>query len=374
MKTIHFVGGDRKARQFVQAINQRGGKAQALKAYPFTAWLTLMRPDKVEPGDVVVVRYLNDNPSLFLSLLKPIGDLLTLAVVRIRKVRLLWLCHNVDRETETYWPLVSRLRRRVWERYCDAIIVTDPSLMDAANAVFYKARSKITPITLGALPKDRRFSRPDDERRARRFLRSPDAGEGSGRGSIRVLCAGISGEKYIHFELLPLLDRFLKAAGWSPRVLVVTRFQRNGSWSRGKDYSDFVDWCDKTDSVLLLKDYIDIDEKEWSDDIDLVWRTMSDWSFAFTLINACVAKIPLLSYQSGAVGTIVDRERIGATVSWDFSDLEEKVDAALGIPSKNFEDFLAKRSWDNAARVFMSYAGVADNEKLNRSAAESESS
>ncbi|SEO98088.1 hypothetical protein [Aquisalimonas asiatica] len=356
MSTFHFIGGDRKARELVRAIRQRGGQAAELKLYPFTAWFHFMRPGGASGGDVAVIRYLNDHPSLVVSLLKPVGDILTVTVFKLRRVRVFWLCHNLDRETEKYWPLVSRFRRRIWERVSERILVTDPLLMDAANTVFYRVRHKVAPITLGLLPKDKRFNRKEAEREAREFLRSGGVTEDGRRRTLNILCAGVSGKKYLHFDLLPQLERGLREAGWEPRILVVTRFQKGGVWSRGKDYSGFIEWCDRAESVLLLRDYIDIDEQEWADDIDLVWRSMSDWSFAFTLLNASAAGIPILSYQSGAMGLIVEKAGLGASISWDFCDLDEKVKAALAVPETNFQVFLEKRSWDNAARVLMSFS------------------
>ncbi|WP_038052666.1 glycosyltransferase [Thioalkalivibrio sp. ALJ1] len=346
MTRIVFVGDDPKARQFVEALRQHGRDAEAWGAYPFTAWKHLLARRVVSRGDVIVIRYLNDNPSWFVSIGKPFGDVLTLLVARVRGIRVYWLCHNLDRETESYWPLISSLRRWLYARQAEAIAITDPALMAAAPAVFGRHRHKVFPMSMGLLPKRRRFNKPELEDQVRNFFsRDPAC-----KHQLNILCAGVSGPKYLHFDLLPVLEERLRQLGWSPRIAVVTRFLRKGEWSRGKNYRSFINWCEKTPSVLLVKRYIDLDESEWADDVDLIWRAMGDWSFAFTLLNAARARIPVLAFDSGGVGAIVRQEEIGATVAWDFSNLGEAVQTALSTPSENYEKFLGQRSWSKAAQ------------------------
>jgi len=356
MTAIVFIGGDPKARHLVAAIRTLGGESRALPRYPFTVWASLLRRSPVRRGDVLVARFLNDHPSLLLSVCKPLGDALTLAVCWLRGIRVFWLCHNVDRETESYWPVTSGLRRRMWSRCAERIVIDDPTLMAAANVIFRRYRDKLFPITLGPLDYGPRHDRPDLAQRARTFFTREQRRDGGKDCRLNILCAGVSGEKYLHFDLLPRLERELRALRWEPRIVVVTRFQKDGGWSRGKHYGAFIEWCERTPSVLLLRDYIDLDEREWTDDVDLIWRTMSDWSFAFTLFNAARARIPVLSYECGHSGQVVEHEGIGATVAWDFSNLDEAVRQARATPDERFERFLARRSWQNGARILLGAA------------------
>lgn len=355
---IVFIGADAKARQLTAAIRSQDGNAEAVQAYPFTAWLQLLKRGSAKRGDVIVIRFLNDHPSLLASLIKPFGDAVTIMICVLRGVRIFWLCHNVNRETESYWPLISWFRRWLWARRAERIVIDDPSLMAAAQAVFLDHRSKLWNITLGPPDEWPRYNRPDLVERARTFMARPDPSDPDRERRLHILVAGISGSKYLHFELLPKLEPRLRELGWDPRILVITRFQRPGGWSRGKRYGGFIDWCERTPTVLLLRDYIDIDEREWVTDVDLIWRAMADWSFPFTLFNAARARIPVLSYQSGHTGALVEREGIGAMVDWSFGNLGEAVNTALATPSGNFEAFLAERTWDIGARRLM--AAVAD--------------
>lgn len=356
MTRVIFIGADAKARHLGQKLSELGGESDVWRSYPFTAWMKLWRPSGARKGDVIVVRFLNDNPSLLLTLLKPVGDCVTLAICAVRGVRVFWLCHNIDKETECYWPFVSQLRRWLWSRRAEKIVIDDPSLMDAAYAEFTKFYDKLFPITLSPLESGPVYNRPDLEKQGREFLFRDAGGGKDPRKQLNILCAGTTGLKYYHFQLLPVLERKLREHGWNPRILVVTRFQKNGSWSRGKDYGSFIDWCERTPGVLLLREYIDLDERDWRDDVDLIWRSMADWSFPITFYNACRAEIPVLSYQAGSVGVIVERERIGATINWDFSNVGTAVETALSIPQESFKAFLGRRSWENGARELLRHS------------------
>jgi len=344
---IFFVGSDAKATKLVRALEESGVQAEALASLPFLAWRKFVRGCG-RRGDVVVVRYLNDNASFLVTVAKPFGDLLSILVLRLRGLRVFWICHNVDRETESFWPLVSNIRRWLWSSAAERILVTDVSLMPAAQVLLRKARDKLVPMSVGLLSKRRRFEKPELENQARTFLRAEDGKPGR---PLRILCAGVSGPKYLHFDLLPQLEAVLRETGWAPRIVVITRFQKGGTWSRGKHYDDFIAWCERTPTVMLIRRFIDIDEREWAPDVDLIWRAMGDYSFLFTLLNACRAHIPILSYQSGLVGDLVEREGIGASIAWDFSNVDDAVRRALNVDMRDLDAFLARRSWDRGAQI-----------------------
>lgn len=149
-------------------------------------------------------------------------------LARARGVRVVWLCHNVNRETEAYWPGITARRRRIWKGAAELILVPDPALMDMAHVVFLGERDKLVPIIFGPLPVP---TLEEDERRRveaiRRFCDAP-AGDESGRRPLRLLLASNRGTEYLHLHLLPRLCEALEQAGWLPRIVVVGPSRRSG--------------------------------------------------------------------------------------------------------------------------------------------------
>jgi len=335
----------------VSALHELGVDARTLPTDPFRGWKYLSTPARGRHGDVVIARYLNDSPKLFKSLCRVAGDALSLIVFRMRGMRVFWICHNVDGETETYWPLSTKVRRWLWGHSAEKIFVTDSSLMDIARASLKGVQEKLTPTSMGLLRVPGKRKREYDEAMLA-FLRR-DTDSNSPRPRLNILCAGRTGPKYIHFDLLPRLERELREGGWEPRFLAITNFQRDGVWSRGRRYDDFIQWCDNNPAVMLVREYIDFNENEWSEHIDLIWRALSDHSMSFTLFNACDAKIPLLSYQSGHLGQLIQREGIGAMINRDFTNVGPAVDRALAVNPGQFQAFMAKRSWSDGARLLL---------------------
>ncbi|MFV8835529.1 hypothetical protein ACNSTU_11235 [Aquisalimonas sp. APHAB1-3] len=300
---------------------------------------------------MVVCRYLNDHPNLFISLMKVLGDSVAVSIARTRGVRVLWLCHNVDRETETYWPGITAWRRGLWSRAAETILVPDPALMSPAIGAFLGHRDKLRPITVGPLPTP--TLDPEEQARlaqVKAFLNAPSDG---GRKPLRLLVAGTPGRKYLHFSLLPRLCDALEHSGWAPRVVVAGQFDNRGRVIRGEDYRKFLAWCRDHDNIHLETSYLPLDERELADSIDLIWRSIADWSFAFTLFNAALARIPILTYEAGFLGSFVPQQGLGATIAWDFSNVDEAVRDALHADPQNFERFLTERSWERGGALIV---------------------
>lgn len=369
MTTVWFLSNDEKARAWVRALHELDVDARTLPTDPFRGWKYLSTPSRGLRGDVVIARYLNDSPRLFKSLCRVAGDALSLMVFRVRGMRVFWICHNVDGETETYWPLSTKVRRWLWGHSAEKIFITDSTLMDIARVSLKEVQEKLTPTSMGLLrvPGKRRHK---IEETMLEFL-TRDTDSGNPRARLNILCAGRTGPKYIHFDLLPRLERELQRSGWEPRFLAITNFQRDGVWSRGRRYDDFIQWCNDNPSVMLVREYIDFDENEWSDHIDLIWRALSDHSMSFTLFNACDAEIPLLSYQCGHLGQLIQQEGIGAMINHDFSNVGAAVEQALAVDPRQFQAFMSKRSWSHGARLLLNAVTSTQTPGLDNEAGQS---
>src|SRR5690554_389174 len=61
---------------------------------------------------VYVFRYLNDSNSLFIAYLRVISEAITIGIAKLFSIEIWWLCHNVDKETSSYYPHLTKIRRK----------------------------------------------------------------------------------------------------------------------------------------------------------------------------------------------------------------------------------------------------------------------
>src|SRR5690554_3556319 len=57
----------------------------------------------------VVYRYLNGYPSLCKDLIRFLSETFTLVLCKLLNIRLIWICHNVDRESLVYNKRITKL-------------------------------------------------------------------------------------------------------------------------------------------------------------------------------------------------------------------------------------------------------------------------
>lgn len=355
-KVILIEGEDAKADALIEALSAKGVQARPLTVKPFMFWWAILRGRISSRREIAVVRYLNDNRNPLVSLVKVLGDTLTLLVSRTTGLRCLWLCHNVDQETERYWPGATQARRWLWVRTAKRILITDPDLMEAAKRCFPRHRDKLHVVPLAPIPPRTQTGSSEAVRRIRRFFGHGRSSDQPEVGSpLNILVAGLPGPKYLHFRLLPQLHGALKDCGYQPRIVIVSPIG-DPRWQRGQRYDELIHWALAQPDVLLVDDWIEFSETDLADCVHLVWRAMSDFSLPFTLFNAARAGIPILTYDSGFLGQIVERRNIGACVNREMSNVCHAVARALAVGPAELSAFLKGRTWDRAAAALVSAA------------------
>ena len=100
--------------------------------------------------DAVIVRYLNDKPMFIYSLYLFISNMLTFFIAKLFKVKLIWFCHNVDKETIEFYPKLIKIQRQVLEKFSERILVMDKLLLNPAKKQFPDSIDKIDYISFGA--------------------------------------------------------------------------------------------------------------------------------------------------------------------------------------------------------------------------------
>jgi hypothetical protein len=87
------------------------------------------KKDKIE---VFIFRYLNDHKSLNHSILYLSRDILIIIVCKLLGTKILWILHNIDRETKQYHPRLITFRRKIIHFASKKVMVTDPNLQKVA--------------------------------------------------------------------------------------------------------------------------------------------------------------------------------------------------------------------------------------------------
>ncbi|MFU8861780.1 MAG: hypothetical protein ACNA8K_15295, partial [Cyclonatronaceae bacterium] len=78
---------------------------------------------------VFIFRYLNDDKHLRVSIELLIRDIITIMVSLLTRTRVIWLMHNIDRETIVHYPGITKMRRAIVNRFAHYVLVTDRLLI-----------------------------------------------------------------------------------------------------------------------------------------------------------------------------------------------------------------------------------------------------
>src|SRR5690625_2117278 len=97
----------------------------------------------------IILRYLNDSYTFFHSFIRFITNIITVFLTKTLGIRLVWICHNVDRESRENYPLLVKVRRKLVTKYSNKILVTDKFLIRHAINILKVEKSKVDYITFG---------------------------------------------------------------------------------------------------------------------------------------------------------------------------------------------------------------------------------
>lgn len=258
---------------------------------------------------VVVIRYQNSQKNL-LSDLKHTVLLSGLCLLRnLFKVRIVWVMHNIDKETRDTYPALTKFRRAVLRHSAERIFVTDRLF----KQWFFQSDEKVDFVSFG-------------EKRGGAITQEciDDISALKSRVDFVVLCIGASGPKYLHFERLHILEQIAEQAGKTLGFVV----------------SDDDVQCR---SEFLVVDQPNLDEARLAHVIDFVYRINDDVSMPYTVYSACTAGIPIVTSQQYFTHRIVDAYGIGFSED-QFASSSAEERAAVRARMK---DFLDSHQWDS---------------------------
>lgn len=292
-------------------------------------------------------RYLSDYPGKLKTYARFMSELITILVLKVFKVRIFWICHNVDRETKHYHRLTD-FRRKMVSRTAEKIFVMDPELIEYAQRVFPNHRKKIDYLTFGPPLKKINKSIESFNRDIIDFIskrKKAITGSGSEGASLTFTCIGRPGQKYLHYPLtIPMMNK-ADLIGYKLNGIIVGPFNN----VRDKIDSDFYG-LPADPRIFFHPDYVPFEESAIADHFDFFWRAYDDWSVSYTLYTAAALRKPVLALETGFVGKAVEHYKLGAVLKKDFSNLREALQQIQGWNPVNADRFLETHSWEIAAK------------------------
>lgn len=310
---------------------------------------------RFEVPTVYVVRYLNDYPGFLKSLLITILEILMLRLMCLMKVKVAWICHNVNRESSENYPLLISLRRRNVLSLSSTNFVTDYHLTPHFRRKYGPVHVDF--ITFGNLDDDKgRGSQGDYSEKMNAFHETlkcfveekKSESNLQGRKPFFTLCAGRANSKTHHFfRILDLVESFGKS-GFDLYVVMVGDIKPylKASFSQ----VNLVSKIESHSNILFFKEHIEFSTSSVSQYFDFYWRVYSDFSTPTTLYSAAFEGKPLVTLKMGFLYELIRLYKLGFVLKDDMTNINECVEFLDNWDSSVYEPFLKDRSWTVAAK------------------------
>lgn len=287
--------------------------------------------------DFFIFRYLNDYEELSKTLLRTFSEVLTLILCTLLRIKVYWLCHNVDKETTSHYPYFTNLRRQLLLATCSKIFVTSPFLIEHAK-YFLKTRKTIVPISFGSTEFNNKLSSVDEGkvRLAEEFLEARND-----KNTYTCLISGHPVQKTLHFSHIENLIQQFDIIG--KKLLVVI----SGDFSEAPD--EMLNSYNKNTNIIFFDTYTKFSSNFIERNIDFYFRVYDDYSVPYTIFEACSFNKPILTMKYGVLPDIVNSYKIGSVVDDDLLNLPEVIHTFSQIKPSYFKRFLTDNNWDSLA-------------------------
>lgn len=357
MPFILMYGSDDKSRLWAQSLKKHFGvEVIRLKRYPILSPLTILwtLATRGRPRGIVF-RYLNDYPSLVKSVLRLTSELLVVLIAKLLRIRVAWICHNVDRETSMYHPRITTLRRKIIGDAAVKVYVTDPGLLRHAERLLPEYKNKLDYVTFGR-PGDgpRNLTAPSWWRDFESFVESSKSNLSGSVKRLIGLSFGHASWKTVHYEQTKRLLDAAWTSGYDLRLIILGPIRE----FLEKYAPDTLRELMNDRRVFLVDQYVKINEAELVKYVDFYWRAYRDYSVPYGMYCAAHYKKPVLTYDVGFLSEAVRIYSLGAVISIDFSNIRQALDAIAEWDETAAERFLESHTWEEGARRLIRFLEV----------------
>lgn len=296
--------------------------------------------------DVFVFRYLNDSQHLRVSLEYLARDFINVILCKLLRVKLIWLMHNIDKETIVRFPLISKIRRKIVSGGCDRILATDPHLIEFA-VEYGIDREKLDWICFG--PPEKLIPDKQNQLLKKKIENFKKSFYKKGIKNVTVgLCVSEPAKKKAHYLYADSITGAFKNDETTCVILVMI-----GKFPEGKEYEAAKEKVKRSPYILHIDESISVDEHYISEHIDFFYRSLTDHSIAYTVYVACDVGKPLITHNIGSLPVIIQRENIGFVLNGKTVEESNIIhDIKNWKPDGNLK-FLEKRTWQNGAERLM---------------------
>ncbi|MDW2301104.1 glycosyltransferase [Vibrio alginolyticus] len=304
--------------------------------FPF--YLTFLILSLKKP-DAVILRYMNDNKKFSYSLILFLSRLLTILIVRIFRIKLIWFCHNINKETNENYPLLTKYIRYFLEKYSYRIYVMDRLLVPYAIKHFPRSEYKIDYINFGV--RNNNFRNIKELDNSKLIDKINDLTNKRFKPDLIGFCPTNSGEKYVHINYAPKLVEAAKSIGFNLHIVLVGNLK---DYLSGKNELRIE--LDKQENITLIDEFVDYNASEVSKYIDFYWRGLDDQSVSYSIYEAATNQKPTLALDFGFIGKAVKEYALGATVDSNMTNIFESLSSLNDWDKSNAKVFLKEHSWD----------------------------
>jgi len=336
-KKILIQSADDKSQKWSEAFKKSDFELTPLHGSPVWSPIFLLK-EAILKGGVVgyVFRYLNDYKSLLKTLTRFMAELLTIALCLLLKIKIFWICHNVDKESIKFFPDISRLRRSILAKVAQRIFVTDKLLVPHANFQFPHYKNKIFAVSFGVVHKNVQIL-SNEERTAIEFIKKIKESQ---KDVMVFLCTGTpESEKSKHFDFLCSLI----ANSSATRLIAIVSGHFKGT-KRGEDLFNQYKICP---NILVYENYTVFSCEFILKYVDFYFRGYDDFSVPYSAYEAITFKKPLLALNMGFLPEFIEKYNLGCTLKSDFSNINDCLARLKKFNSSSCENFEVSHNWNS---------------------------
>src|SRR5690625_2745188 len=289
----------------------------------------------------VILRYLNDSNSFIKSLIRFITNIITMLLTKVLRIRLIWISHNVDKESKENYPLLVKIRRKIVISLSDKILVTDKLLIKHAVRILKVDESKVDYITFG---KPNLNDNLDSYNKIHQKI-------------IKFVKSGFEEDTLVGFSIgnpnIKVLQPFytndlIKKAAHNGINLKIILGGPLGEFIKKHDLNTYENLLSNP-NVLFLDGKIKFNESYISQYIDFYWRVYDDCSVPFTVYNAAHFKKPILTMDKGFLKEMVLKYNLGSMLDNDMSNISEAINELKKDRTDEFNRFIETHNWSFVA-------------------------
>lgn len=301
--------------------------------------------------DAVVFRYLNDYQSFFRTILRFSSELLTIVIARITAISILWICHNIDKESSSYYPKLTGARRSILIKFADKIFVMDELLVDPCRYTLQVPANKIESICFGRtdvlgldnMAKSRSTEQFIQKVHSWSYYKKRKKGE-----ALIGLWIGNALDKFLDgLQVLGKVSKYSEIGGKEIAFIVIGPI---GRWLKQRDPETY-EILNKSNKVLMIDKYMEFQAVRWNEVCDFVWKPNADLSVNLTAYNASLAGLPVVAFMGTFFGDFITYYRLGFAVNRDNPFTTDLMNRLQEWNTKNSFLFLKSKTWDYGAKL-----------------------